>query len=32
VLVGVFRRTVLPVVGILARIFLPADIAQFFTS
>ena len=29
VLVGVFRRSVLPVVGFLARIFLPSDIAQF---
>jgi uncharacterized membrane protein required for colicin V production len=29
VLVGVFRRTVIPVVGALARIFLPSDIAQF---
>ena len=30
VLVGVFRRNMLPVVGFLARIFLPSDIAQFF--
>jgi uncharacterized membrane protein required for colicin V production len=29
VLVGVFRRDVLPVVGLLARIFVPSDIAQF---
>lgn len=29
VLVGVFRRSVLPVVGFLARIFLPSDIAPF---
>jgi uncharacterized membrane protein required for colicin V production len=29
VLVGVFRRSVLPVVGFLARIFLPSDIAQY---
>jgi len=29
VLVGVFRRNVLPIVGFLARIFLPSDIAKF---
>ena len=29
VLVGVFRRNVLPVVGFLARIFLPSDVAHF---
>ena len=29
VLVGVFRRSLLPVVGFLARIFLPSDIAPF---
>lgn len=29
VLVGIFRRTVIPVVGALARIFLPSEIAQF---
>jgi uncharacterized membrane protein required for colicin V production len=29
VLVDVFRRSVLPVVGFLARIFLPSDIAKF---
>ena len=28
VLVGVFRRSILPVVGFLARIFLPSDVAR----
>ena len=29
VLVGVFRRSILPVVGFLARIFLPSDVGRF---
>jgi uncharacterized membrane protein required for colicin V production len=29
VLVGVFQRSILPVLGVLARIFLPSDVAKF---